>query len=170
MKTVDEEFAAVQFEMLLDHYSKKGFESYEISNFARNEAYSKHNTSYWQNETYLGIGPSAHSYNGSSRQWNISNNTAYLKSLQNNELCFEMESLSPEDRANELLMTGLRTKWGVSLDKLKGLVNTDTLEFKTVLDGFLQTEDIVLTNGILKLTGKGKLKADRIASELFFTA
>ncbi len=116
---VEDEKAYSQFETLRKHSLEKGYEQYELSNYCKQEKYSKHNTSYWQQKHYLGLGPGAHSYNGKSRQWNISNNSLYAKAIQNQTSFSEQERLSERDRYNELLITSLRTKWGLSFQYLK---------------------------------------------------
>ena len=168
MLPVEEEFAAAQFEITTEELSDAGYEQYEISNFARNDQYSHHNTAYWQRKPYLGIGPGAHSYNGHSRQFNISNNNQYLRSLTSGSLPATIEILTPDDQVNEYLLTSLRTKWGCSLDMLdqlsKGLfqeTHRSTIK-ELAARGWLQ----ILENTLL-LTPSGKLFADRIASDLF---
>lgn len=120
LNAVSDDIAAVQFETLMTILEKEGFDHYEISNFARPGFQSQHNSSYWRQQKYLGIGPSAHSYNGESRQFNISNNTAYQKAIQTGKIPFEREVLTVEDRINEYLLTGLRTSWGCDLEKNQG--------------------------------------------------
>ncbi|MEA5404545.1 radical SAM family heme chaperone HemW [Arcicella sp. DC2W] len=169
IEVINDKFASQQFEMLVSHLASNGFEQYEISNFASNNQYARHNTSYWKQEEYLGIGPSAHSFNHLSRQYNIANNTQYLKALATNQIPATIEILTKEDRINEYLLTGLRTKWGCELKKLNQLSENDFLEFNQDIlknqlsEGFLQIE-----NGTLLITEKGKLFVDRIASDLFF--
>jgi oxygen-independent coproporphyrinogen-3 oxidase len=154
--------------MLVSHLANEGFEQYEISNFAFNNQYARHNTSYWKQEEYLGVGPSAHSFNLHSRQYNIANNGLYLKSIQKNELPAEIETLSAEDQVNEYLLTGLRTKWGCSLEKLNQYSGRDFRQWYEqalnvqISEGFLKIE-----NNVLLITPKGKLFVDRIASDLF---
>ena len=154
--------------MLTNHLTQNSFEQYEICSFAKSESYSKHNTSYWQQSEYLGVGPSAHSFNHVSRQYNVPNNTKYVKELQQNIVPAEVEILSVNDRINEYLLTGLRTKWGCNIQKINELSNhlfqkQNALELgKQIREGFLMIE-----NDTLLLTYKGKLFADRIASDLF---
>lgn len=165
---VDEEFAAAQFEITISALSAAGYEQYEISNFARDGHYSRHNTAYWQRKPYLGIGPGAHSYNGQSRQFNVSNNNKYLKDLASGSLPASVERLTPDDQVNEYLLTGLRTKWGCSLDMLDRLSDNTFREIhrstvkELVARGWLQMID-----NTLLLTQSGKLFADRVASDLF---
>ncbi|WP_304234969.1 radical SAM family heme chaperone HemW [Jiulongibacter sediminis] len=166
MKPIDEDFAAEQFEILLRETEKHQIEQYEISNFARNHQYARHNTSYWKGEPYLGIGPSAHSFDGINRQWNVSNNGLYMKTLAEGKVPFEVEQLSEKDLANELIMTGLRTKWGADLSKITSLVDED---FNRTLSFYLDHQMLQKVGETIFLTPQGKLQADRIASDLFFT-
>jgi oxygen-independent coproporphyrinogen-3 oxidase len=168
IQPIDEEFAARQFEILIKTLAENGYEQYEISNFARNGHYSRHNSSYWKQRPYLGVGPSAHSYNGSSREYNVSNNAQYLKAIQGNVIPATIEQLSVADQTNEYLLTGLRTKWGVSREKLellsKGtfrMVHAEDLKRMTA-SGWIWED-----TQSLYLTESGKLFADRIASDLF---
>lgn len=163
---VGEDEQAEEFEFLVENLQKAGYQQYEISNFAKNDAFSKHNTNYWRGVNYLGIGPSAHSFNGSSRQWNVANNHRYIKALAEDNSYFEMEVLSLANQFNELILTGLRTKWGVSLERLKQ-IETLTLEFNQQLNRFKANGLIVENNYTLTLTDAGKLQADYVASMLF---
>lgn len=168
MAPIEEEYSARQFEILINTLQNEGFEQYEISNFAKNQQYSLHNSAYWQRRPYLGIGPSAHSYNGSSRQFNVSNNAAYTKKILKGELPATQEILSTADQVNEYLLTGLRTKWGCRIELLQELSGNEFLlsmgeEIFRLSDiGWLKSYD-----GLLLLTEKGKLFADRVASDLF---
>lgn len=119
VKNVDDEVAQEHFHILVDRLEKEGFVNYEISNFGKPDYFSRNNTAYWQQKKYLGIGPSAHSFDGKSRAWNINNNPKYLKAIENGELPMEKEVLTVTDRYNEYVMTGLRTVWGVSLGTLE---------------------------------------------------
>ena len=165
---IDDEFASKQFEMLLETLQSNGYEQYEISNFAKNKHYSVHNTSYWQGEEYLGIGPSAHSYNHESRQYNISNNALYIKALQEKKVPFEIEILSKEEKANDYILTGLRTQWGISLDKLSTIYGTLPDDFTSTIEEYLQSKHLQKNDLQITLSEKGKLFADRIASDLLF--
>jgi oxygen-independent coproporphyrinogen-3 oxidase len=169
IKAIDEEFAAQQFEILLNTLKINDFEQYEISNFARHQLYSRHNSNYWKKGKYLGIGPSAHSYNGFSRQFNVANNAKYLQSLDNQVVPAEVEMLSAVDQANEYLLTGLRTQWGVDLQKIKSEYGFDLLVLqKKYLDKYLKINYLRLENNYLYLTEQGKLLADEITADLFF--
>ncbi len=164
---IDEDFAAIQFEMMLDIFEKNGIEQYEISNFAINEKYSIHNTAYWQQEEYLGVGPSAHSFNLESRQFNVSNNTKYLKAIEANKIPFEIENLTLSEKTNDLILTSLRTKWGLDLLKINTL-NQSWLENSSKVLNKYENEGFILNNEkTIILSKKGKLFADKIASELF---
>mgnify|MGYP000555725113 CR=1 FL=1 len=175
---LEEQVARVHFDILVAETQKQGFVHYEISNFGKPAYFSKHNTSYWQGKKYIGIGPSAHSFNKTHRSWNVANNAKYINSLQENRLPNEIEELSINDQFNEYIMTGLRTIWGVSLEKVKtdfGSRYKDDL-LKSA-EKFIQQELLVVTssdfdenkNCIVKLktTQKGKFLADGLASELF---
>lgn len=168
IQPIDEEFAAQQFEILIDSLAENGYEQYEISNFARHNQYSKHNSSYWQQRPYLGVGPSAHSYNGVSREFNVANNAKYLTALNDNIIPSTYEELSIANRTNEYLLTGLRTKWGVNRKELEILsAGSFAAQSNRTLDDMLKREWILLEDDTIILTKAGKLFADRIASELF---
>ena len=165
----NDEVAEAHFQILVETLEKNGFIHYELSNFGKENYFSKNNSAYWLGKKYIGIGPSAHSYNGISRSWNVSNNAKYLKSLEDNKLPNEIEILSKTDRYNEYIMTGLRTIWGVSLDRIAAEFGNEYLNYlqkqaqKYIVDNFLYVE-----NEILKPTPKGKFLTDGIASDLFY--
>jgi oxygen-independent coproporphyrinogen-3 oxidase len=165
---VNEKVAREHFEILVEETQKQGFVHYEISNFGKPNYFSKHNTSYWQQKKYLGIGPSAHSFNKTHRSWNVSNNAKYIKALQENKLPSEIEELSVNDRFNEYIMTGLRTIWGVSLSVIETEFGKT---YKEILlqsaQKFIEQELLIVEKSILKTTSKGKFLADGLASELF---
>jgi oxygen-independent coproporphyrinogen III oxidase len=168
MPEIDENFASEQFDILMNSLEKRGFEQYEISNFAKNKQYSKHNSSYWAGKQYLGIGPSAHSFDGESRQYNISNNNLYIKALEGNNLNFEKEILSIENKTNEYLMTSLRTIWGTDLGKLQDISNSKFLNQNTIiLEEYLGKNWLKKQGSTIILTKEGKFFADLIASNLF---
>jgi len=172
---VDEELAEEHFKILMQKTFNQDFIHYEISNFGKQNYFSKHNTSYWQGKPYLGIGPSAHSYNGIQRSWNVSNNTKYIKSIQANILPQEIEILSKKDQFNEYVMTGLRTIWGISLQKVEQDFGSDykaQLLFsaeKFINQNLLMMETCQTerSRSVLKTTQKGKFLVDGIASDLF---
>lgn len=169
-QAVDDALAATHFQTMLNELEAAGYEQYEISNFARNSRYSRHNTSYWTGEKYLGIGPSAHSYDGNIRSWNVASNPRYIKAIQEGILPSEQEVLSPTDRYNEWVMTGLRTRWGIQprLALPRYGVNMETL-FGESLKNLVESDLAEMQNGRFTLTRKGRLLADGIASELFIT-
>jgi oxygen-independent coproporphyrinogen-3 oxidase len=157
-----------QFELLVSMTEMAGFEQYEISNFAKNGQYAVHNTNYWTGQAYLGIGPSAHSFDGESRRWNVSNNRKYMESMGKDSSWFSSETLSVNERWNELLLTGLRTNFGVSIDQLKK-INPISPAIEAKLAEFVAYGWMEESFTLLCLTKEGKLKADYIASELFLT-
>jgi oxygen-independent coproporphyrinogen-3 oxidase len=165
---VKDEVAASQLEFLIEELSAKNYEHYEVSNFALPGYYSRHNSSYWKGHKYLGIGPSAHSYNGITRHYNISNNALYIKSLDEDKLPYEQEILSKEDHINEYLLTTLRTSWGCNLDYLKTNFNYDVMQIHYDYIKDLKDNELAKINdNLLVLTTKGKLLADKISSDLF---
>ena len=168
-KDVDPEKQASQFLLLMDWLKNAGYEHYEISNFAKPGYRSKHNSSYWQGKTYVGIGPSAHSFDGASRKWNVSNNALYIQSLQKNIIPYEEEKLSEVQKLNEYIMTSLRTIDGVDLDIVAKIFGKERSE-KLLIEGskYLRTHKLQTANNKLVLTNEGKLFADGIASDLFF--
>jgi oxygen-independent coproporphyrinogen-3 oxidase len=164
----DENLAADQFEELVQALRNKGYEHYEISNFAKPGHYARHNTAYWQRRPYLGIGPSAHSYTGHSRQYNMANNARYVAAIQKGELPATVEELTTADQVNEYLLTGLRTQWGCSLAELTSLLGTDFAEHQARdLAEVYDAGWLVRDKDQLRLTEAGKLFADRVASTLF---
>ncbi len=168
IKAIDEEFASQQFEILIENLANNGLEQYEISNFAKEGWHSVHNSSYWKQEEYLGVGPSAHSFNGASRQFNVANNASYLKSIADEKIPCQIEQLSKADKVNEYLLTGLRTKWGCNIAQLEQLLGGNFNTFNPqMLTSFKANDWILIDNNSLKLTQSGKLFADKIASELF---
>ena len=192
---VEEAVSKAHYLLLLETMKKEGFVNYEFSNFGKEGYFSKNNTAYWMGKPYLGIGPSAHSFNGTNRSWNISNNTKYINSIANNELPFEFETLTTTDKYNEYMMTGLRTMWGVSLKKVENDFGIKYLDYllqqakKSINEGLL---DLVFANVVkqsvkkneitsspkkdgtsrndrmLMVTEKGKFLSDGIASNLFW--
>lgn len=168
IRDIDEGAAALHFEMLMQEAKVNGFEHYEISNFARAGKYSKHNTSYWQRKKYLGVGPSAHSYNGESRQWNVSNNPIYIRSINEGKVPEEIEVLSKKDKFNEYILTSLRTQWGVDLKFVESEFGNDHLDFlKQNLQEPLQDGFLLMSNDIVTLSHQGKFFADKISASLF---
>ena len=166
---VDEQQSADQFKILMDEMLRNGYEQYEISNFCKDNLYSKHNSSYWKKDYYLGLGPSAHSYFGNSRLWNISNNVKYIKALFASQLPLVKENLNTQEMYNEYVMTSLRTKWGCNLIEIE---KDYSMSFSHYFKAQIKSHEIngyVFENkGIYTLSEKGKLIADRITSDLFF--
>ena len=157
---------AAQFEHLIERMERAGLVQYEISNFGREGHFARHNTSYWQGVPYLGIGPSAHSFSGRTRRWNVANNARYAKAVREGTVYWEQEELSDADRTNEMVLTGLRTMWGVELARLP-------LDLLALSGGELERHvaagSLVHAAGRLVLTRAGRNFADRIASDLFIT-
>jgi oxygen-independent coproporphyrinogen-3 oxidase len=167
-KPPDEERAIVEYEMLNAFLPQLKMEQYEISNYARNKRYAIHNTNYWKGRSYLGYGPSAHSFDSSSRRWNVAQLKPYIDSVEKGAVKFEQEKLSLADKWNEWIMTGLRTKWGINL-------NTPPYSFPDIwlwelqksIESMKSGDLVIFENAVLKLSEKGKLFADGLASSLF---
>ncbi|KFF07102.1 radical SAM family heme chaperone HemW [Flavobacterium reichenbachii] len=161
--------ASNHFLILVEMLQQNGFIHYELSNFGKENYFSKNNSAYWLGKKYIGIGPSAHSYDGEKRGWNIANNSLYLKSIQENKLPIETEILTKSDRYNEYIMTGLRTIWGVSLERIENEFGQEYLNYlKKQIQKFLNDDLLSIENNILKPTPKGKFLTDGIASDLFY--
>ena len=164
-----DEVASNHFMILVEMLQQNGFIHYELSNFGKEKYFSKNNSAYWLGKKYIGIGPSAHSYDGVKRGWNIANNSLYLKAIQNNELPIETEILTVSDRYNEYIMTGLRTIWGVSLERIEKEFGSEYLNYLLEQSQkFLNDDLLSIENNILKPTPKGKFLTDGIASDLFY--
>ncbi|WP_318343887.1 radical SAM family heme chaperone HemW [Flagellimonas baculiformis] len=165
---VDDGQAQEQFHMLVDLLEEQGFVNYEISNFGKPGYFSQNNTAYWQGKKYLGIGPSAHSYDGHSRTWNIRNNSIYIKQIQQGVLPSERETLTMTDHYNEYVMTGLRTIWGVSKEKIAKEFGRDYANYlEHQSEKFINQQLLFWEDGILRTTKQGKFLADGIAADLF---
>lgn len=158
-----------EFFYMTDFLKDNGFDHYEISNFGKPGFHSQHNSAYWKSQEYLGIGPSAHSYNGrNERSWNFANNQLYIKSLNQNKLAKETEILTEKDQFNEMLMIGLRTIWGVNLSSLKEKCSTELLEnFQFEIKNKLEDGILQIENNYLKIPEKHWFLADGIAADLF---
>jgi oxygen-independent coproporphyrinogen-3 oxidase len=166
---VNTEDQARQFLLLMQWMQEAGYEHYEISNFALPGKRSRHNSSYWQGAAYLGLGPSAHSFNGESRQWNVANNALYIQSLKAGNVPFEIENLTNTQRLNEYIMTSLRTMEGLDVQWVaKQFGEQAANQLQQESKQFIETGKMQLHNGRLQLTKEGKLFADGIAAELFF--
>jgi oxygen-independent coproporphyrinogen-3 oxidase len=164
---IQQEKQAEQFLLLMEWLENAGYDHYEISNFARPDRRSRHNSSYWQGKKYLGLGPSAHSFNGKSRQWNISNNNTYIESIEKDEIPFEEEILTPSQKANEYIMTSLRTMEGLDISKIPEAMSH---ELRSASKKFIESGELILKENKLLLTREGKLFADGIAADLFIDA
>ncbi|TSD62647.1 radical SAM family heme chaperone HemW [Inquilinus sp. KBS0705] len=160
--------SAEQFTLMLDAMQSNGFEQYEISNFCKPGHYSRHNSNYWKGVKYLGLGPSAHSFNGDTRQWNVANNAKYIKSIAENIIPAELEILTQTNRLNEYIMTSLRTIWGLDLDRLNAIASSASNEVLKVARPYFDDGSILQNGNVITLTPQGKLYADNIAASLFF--
>lgn len=166
---VMEEVALAHFKILIKTLSEHGYEHYELSNFCKDQYYSKNNTAYWLGKKYIGIGPSAHSFDGEQRSWNISNNPLYIKSISQGVVPLETELLGLSDRYNEYIMTGLRTIWGVELQRVEQQFGAKYAAYlgkeakEHIANGNMAFED-----GVFTITNQGKFLSDGIASDLFY--
>ncbi len=164
----NDEVAQEHFHILIETLEANGFIHYELSNFGKPDYFSKNNSAYWLGKKYIGIGPSAHSYDGKSRSWNIANNSLYVNAINENRLPSEAEVLSVADRYNEYIMTGLRTIWGVSLLKVEQEFGKKYIEYLLQqTQKFIDDDLIIIDDGIIRPTKKGKFLTDGIASDLF---
>ena len=163
-----EENMSACFEFTHQYLENHGFTAYETSNFAKADHESQHNSSYWKQESYLGIGPAAHSFNQTTRQWNVSNNATYVKQIAQGILPFEIEQLSPENQINEYIMTQLRTHWGIDLSYLRErFADIQTAFPEKEINSWISAGYAVISEDRLKLVGKGKLIADGLSAEIF---
>ena len=163
-----DEIAAEHFAILVKKLEENGFIHYELSNFGKKNFFSKNNSAYWLGKKYLGIGPSAHSYDGEKRSWNVANNAVYLKSIAEEKRPSESEILTKTDKYNEYIMTGLRTIWGISLGRIEtefGNLYLDYLHQQSAK--FIEDDLLFINEGILQTTKKGKFLSDGIAADLF---
>lgn len=168
LKVPEDDESLQQFQYLVNELATHAFEQYEISNFALPGGISKHNSAYWLGKKYVGLGPSAHSFNGSERSWNIRNNPQYIKKINAHELPSEKEALSSEDRFNDYVLTRLRTKWGLEMSVLENMMKSlEHPTFEQELNTHVSNNNLKRNEGHIFLTDKGKFIADRIASDLF---
>ena len=164
----DDEVASIHFDLLVEKLEENGFIHYELSNFGKEGYFSKNNSAYWLGKKYIGIGPSAHSYDGTQRGWNVSNNSLYLKSIREDKLPIETEILTKTDQYNEYIMIGLRTIWGISLARIETEFGISYLEHLNRQAAYYIEEHLLFIDGnILRTTKKGKFLSDGIASDLF---
>jgi oxygen-independent coproporphyrinogen-3 oxidase len=166
---ISDEEGLEQFGLLKDMTSEAGFIHYEISNFGKEGYFSKHNTSYWKQVPYIGIGPSAHSFFENTRKWNISNNKKYISMIMNNDPHYsEHEDLDTKDRYNEYLLTSLRTMWGIDLDEIQQRYGVNYVKYtQGVADLFLRTGELMKNGSKIRLTKKGIFLADYVVREFF---
>jgi oxygen-independent coproporphyrinogen-3 oxidase len=166
-KEISEEESEKQFNMLIDICRKNAFVQYEISNFCKDEWYSVHNTNYWKQEAYLGLGPSAHSYDGESRQWNVADLQAYLRSIEKDTVPFTVEVLTQKDKYNEYIMTSLRTMWGINIDMVEEKINKESRDYlNNLATRFVKYGMMTRKGNQLMLTDQGRMISDNIISEL----
>ncbi len=163
---VSDEQSELQLLILMEEMELAGYEHYEISNFCKPSFESKHNSSYWKGLPYIGIGPGAHSYNLSSRQFNVSNNVQYINDLSTGKIPFTEELLTQQDLYNEYILTRLRTKWGIDLNEIARLNPTHLPKIQRLLSNFIENGFLDEINGLFRLTTKGKLLADEITLQL----
>jgi len=167
LEEVDEEESTAEFNLLIDKTTSAGFIHYEISNFGKPDYFSVHNTNYWKQVSYLGLGPSAHSFNGYSRQWNIRDLKKYIKALKGGKLLFEREELDIKTRFNEYIMTSLRTMWGIDLEYVEKIFEKEGYDYVVNLSGkFINYGLMKQENNNLVLTNQGKMISDNIISEM----
>jgi len=167
VRALDDQKSAYQFEMMVETLESSGFEHYEISNFAKEGCRSRHNSNYWKGVPYLGLGPSAHSFNGTERQWNVAHTPKYIKALENGQLDCKTETLSANDRYNEYVMTALRTAEGVDIQHVNAQFGPECVSHFVTLAAPHLDDTMVRDGERYTLTLKGKLYADGIASNLF---
>ncbi|MBC35846.1 MAG: coproporphyrinogen III oxidase [Bacteroidetes bacterium] len=168
LPNVKDEESIAHFKFLQKSVKENGYEHYEISNFSKPGYYSKHNSLYWLGAHYLGLGPSAHSFNGTSRQWNVSSLSRYIQGCEKNDPVFEKEILSKDQQFNEYIMTSLRTSWGCSLEHIQNIFGKQYLKkLELNISPFIKKEWVTLNSKTYFLTESGKLFADGIASDLF---
>jgi len=161
-----EDLITSQYDLLVNKLESNGFEHYEISNFGKPNFFAKHNSNYWLGHHYLGIGPSAHGFNGDNRYWNIANNAAYIKDLRTGKLPETIEKLTIENRFNELILIGLRTSWGVDSEQLESLIPFD-LKYQNLLKKLSESGVVEWRNSHFRLSKIAKFQADYYASMLF---
>ncbi len=163
---IDEDESAALFNILIEKAENAGFIHYEISNFGKPGYFSRHNSNYWKQVNYLGIGPSAHSFNGYSRQWNVSSVKEYIKSVNSGRTFYEREELDTRSRFNEYIMTSLRTMWGIDLEYVEKAFDKESYDYLVNLSGKFKNYGLMKSEGhFLILTNQGKMISDNIISE-----
>jgi coproporphyrinogen III oxidase-like Fe-S oxidoreductase len=168
IKPVDEDRSVSHYQILCRMMQDRGYEHYEVSNFCLPGAWSRHNSAYWQGKHYFGVGPSAHSFNGDSRSWNVANLVEYVRSVKEGKVESEKEILSPTTQLNEYIMTSLRTIWGCDLTVVKKKFGNEKAK-NLISDAstFIDSKQMIYHNNCLILTPEGRLFADGISSRLF---
>jgi oxygen-independent coproporphyrinogen-3 oxidase len=167
LSPMDDGLVVGQFEILMETLASRGYDHYEISNFSLPGYHSRHNSSYWNRTRYLGLGPSAHSYDGVSRQFNVANNAAYVRRIESGEIPSEREVLTTADKINEFFLIGLRTSAGCDLSQLSEYGFHLSDRHRRYVEELVRLDKMVMDGSLLKLTNKGKLLADKIAADLF---
>ena len=166
---VEEDMSLKFFSALIEQLQKAGFEHYEISNFCQPGKYARHNTSYWQGIPYLGCGPSAHSFNGTTREWNVSSLDTYIKGMESEQRAFEKEELDIYTRYNEFIITSLRTRWGCPIQKLKDSFGNQLWDYcMNIATPYLKNGKLEMKEGALRLTKEGIFISDSIMSDLLW--
>ena len=169
VEEADEDLSVSLFGTLIDELTTAGYEHYEISNFCRPDKYSRHNTSYWKGIPYLGCGPSAHSFNGTTREWNVSSIDLYIKGIEGNQRDFETENLDQTTRYNEFIITTIRTVWGTPIEKLKQEFGNELWEYCRKMSApYLENGKLEMHEGALRLTREGIFISDSIMSDLLW--
>ena len=169
-KKPSDDISSSHYQILVQQTTDLGWEHYEVSSFCKPGNYSKHNSSYWSGSKYIGVGPSAHSYDGNSRYWNVSDNKSYLECISTKKRYFESEELTVSNRVNEYLLTGLRTKWGVDLELLSNKYDYNVMSlFEKDIKYWISLNWLEMKDSNMKLTNKGMLFADHISSTLFLS-
>lgn len=168
LQPIEDDFSNEQYNFLCQYLKDYGYDQYEISNFSKPGAHSKHNLAYWQNKKFLGLGPSAHSYDGNHRFINVSSNSKYINQLKNHQPFFEIETLTNESKMNEYVLTKIRTKWGINLDDIKNMFSEETkAHIIRKAQPWIQTGHLISQDKSLILSQEGKLLADSICESLF---
>jgi oxygen-independent coproporphyrinogen-3 oxidase len=169
-KEVDSEMSSQLFDILIEETEKNGFTQYEISNFCKPGFMAEHNSNYWRGLSYLGVGPSAHSYNGVSRRFNVRSNTQYIQAIENNKTFYEEEILTANDKYNEYILTRLRTEWGCDVEEMRNMFGEKYVAyFLSQVETYKQKNFIEIKQNTVTLNNQGQHFADGIASDLFYT-
>ena len=168
LQAIDDDIQRQQFITTADTLEAHGYLHYEISNYAKPNMLAKHNTNYWKEKPYLGLGPSAHSYDGKTRQWNPSHNTKYITAINNQDRCYHEEALTIQDKYNEYILTGLRTMWGLDMERINSFGHQYQAHLTKVLETQINEGSVSTKDNHIYLTREGKLYADNVAQEFFY--